>query len=270
MAKIGASISFLFNEWPFEMRFELARRVGFEAIEYGVPYRHDLQTISALLERHRLKYLNFLAAPGDWDGGERGFACDPARVTEFRAEFEKAVQWALVLKVRRLHAPAGRVPAGCKGDEARMTLRDNLRWAAQRAARNGLDVMIEPVNRHDLPTFAIHTVEQALELLRSLGQPNLGLIFDVYHVAREEGDVTARLREALPWIMHVQIANPPDRHEPGCGELDACWLIAELDRLGYEGWVGCEYRPSRGTASSLEWARRYGIEPHALGDAQHG
>jgi hydroxypyruvate isomerase len=267
MAKIGASISFLFNEWPFEQRFELARRAGFRAIEYGVPYRHDQQLFAHLLQRHGLQYLNFLAAPGDWDSGERGFACDPGRVEEFRAEFERAVAWAQALKVGRLHAPAGRVPPGCDGDRALHTLRSNLRWAAERAASEGLDVMIEPVNRHDLPGFAIHTVAQALELLHDIDQPNLGLIFDVYHVGREEGDVTARLREALPWVMHVQVGSPPDRHEPGCGEIDVCWLIGELDRLGYGGWVGCEYRPSRGTALSLDWARGYGIDPDALREA---
>jgi hydroxypyruvate isomerase len=159
------------------------------------------------------------------------------------------------------------VPPGCDGDRALHTLRSNLCWAAERAASEGLDVMIEPVNRHDLPGFAIHTVAQALELLHDIDQPNLGLIFDVYHVGREEGDVTARLREALPWVMHVQVGSPPDRHEPGCGEIDVCWLIGELDRLGYGGWVGCEYRPSRGTALSLEWARVYGIDPDALREA---
>ena len=265
MARIGASISFLFNEWPFERRFELARRAGFRAIEYGVPYRHDRQTVATLLARSELQYLNFLAAPGDWDGGERGIACDPRRVEEFRAEFDKAVDWALALQVRRLHAPAGLVPDGCDRPLALRTLRDNLLWAAERAAAQALDVMVEPVNRHDLPGFALHTVGEALALLRGLDQPNLGLIFDVYHVGREEGDVTARLREALPWVMHVQVGSPPGRHEPGCGEIDVCWLIGELDRLGYEGWIGCEYRPSQGTAASLEWARRYGIDPDALG-----
>ena len=268
MARLGVSISFLFNEWPFEQRFELARRAGFRAIEYGVPFRHDRDALARLLRQSGLEYLNFLAAPGDWDGGERGMACDIARTAEFRLEFERAISWAQALQVKRLHAPAGRLPAGCTVESGRRVLRDNLRWAARRAAECGIEVMVEPVNRHDLPGFALHTVADALEVLRAADEPNLGLIFDVYHVGREEGDVTARLRESLPWIRHVQVGCPPDRHEPGQGEIDVPWLIGELDRLGYEGWVGCEYRPRQGTRASLEWARPWGIEPDALAEAR--
>lgn len=264
MVKLAASISFLFNEWPFEDRFGAARRAGFLGIEFGVPYGHSRQIFAELLREHGLKYLNFLAAPGNWVGGERGIACDPARCDEFRLEFEQAVEWAEALNVDLLHVPAGLVPAGCSRDDALGVLLDNLAWSADRVAASGRQVVIEPVNAADIPDFAVHTLRQAIELLRLSKRSNVGLIFDVYHVARQEGDVTWRLRDALPWVRHVQIATPPMRHEPGAGDVDLVWLIDELDRMGYGGWVGCEYRPSKGTAESLEWARRYGIDPTAL------
>jgi hydroxypyruvate isomerase len=268
VVKLAASISFLFNEWPFEDRFAAARRVGFRGVEFGVPYGYSRHALAERLREHGLKYLNFLAAPGNWAGGERGIACNPARRDEFRSEFDRAVEWAVALDVDLLHVPAGLVPQGCGRDDAMGALRENLAWAADRVAASGRQVVIEPVNAADIPGFAIHTLEQAIELLRQSKRSNMGLIFDVYHVARQEGDVTWRLRDALSWVRHVQIATPPMRHEPGAGDVDLVWLIDELDRMGYRGWIGCEYRPSKGTVESLDWARRYGIDPSALEDGR--
>lgn len=247
MPRFAANLTFLFTERPFLERFAAARAAGFEAVEFLFPYDHDAKAIRAALDESGLELALFNTPPGDWEAGERGLAALPGREEDFRDSVRLALEYAALLRPTRLHVMAGIA----RGAEARAVYLSNLAWAAEQAAPQGLT--IEPINRRDIPGYHLAGIADALGVIRRVGAPNLGLQFDVYHAQIMGGDLTRRLEAAFPQLAHVQIAGVPERHEPDRGEVAYGHIFALLDRLGYEGFVGCEYHPATATEEGLGW-----------------
>lgn len=273
MPRFAANLSMLYPELPFLERFGAAARDGFKAVEYLFPYAFAAEEIQAQLKAHGLAQALFNAPPGGtdaasiahaWDvAGDRGTASIPGREAEFRAGIALALQYARVLDCPRIHLMAGMLPAGADRARHRATYIDNLRWAAAEAAREGRDVLIEPINQRDMPGFFLSRQDDAHAVIAEVGAPNLKVQMDLYHLQIVEGDVAMKLRQYLPTgrVGHLQIAGVPQRHEPDLGELNFDYLFGVIDELGYQGWVGCEYRPARGatpggTSEGLGWLRR--------------
>lgn len=254
MPKFAANLSMLFTEVPFLERFERAAHAGFQAVEFLFPYDHEPETIRALLDQHQLQLVLHNLPAGDWAGGERGIACDPQRVAEFRDGVGRAIRYAKALGVTQLNCLCGKAPAGLGGGLLRATLVANLRHAADRLQDEGIRLLVEPINRFDIPGFVVNTTAEALALIEDAGSRNIFLQYDLYHAQRMEGELAATLAKHLPRIAHVQVADNPGRGEPGTGEINYAFLFRQLDRLGYEGWVGCEYKPTTAaTEESLLW-----------------
>jgi hydroxypyruvate isomerase len=254
----------LYPELGFLDRFAAAAKDGFTAVEYLFPYAFEAAEIAARLRDNGLQQVLFNAAPGDWDGGERGLACLPQREPEFRAGIDRALAYADALECPRIHVMAGLVPPGSAPETLYPTYVSQLRWAALQAARQGVDVLIEPINTRDIPGFFLNRQDQAHRVIEDVGVSSLKVQMDLYHCQIVEGDVAMKLRRYLPTgkVGHIQIAGVPERHEPDVGELHYPYLFALLDELAYAGWVGCEYRPRRGmqpggTSLGLAWLRPY-------------
>lgn len=246
----------LFTEVPLPERFERAARAGFTAVEIQFPYDTPADQLQQALLRNKLTLVLFNLPAGDWAAGERGIACHPDRVDEFRQGIDTALAYAAALGVPQLNCLAGICPAHVPADTARHVLLGNLRHAALRLKAHGLKLLIEPINTFDIPGFFLHGTRQALDLITEVGADNLFLQYDAYHMQRMEGDLARTLAAHLDRIAHVQIADNPGRHEPGTGEINFDFLFAHLDRIGYAGWVGCEYRPATTTEAGLGWLSR--------------
>ena len=257
MPKFAANLSLMFTEVPFVDRFAAAARAGFEAVEFLFPYEHPADDLARLLRAHGLANVLFNLPPGDWTAGERGIAAIPGREDEFRDSLALALSYAAVLRTPRLHVMAGVVPADADRGAYRATYVANLAHAAARAVRAGIDVLIEPLNPRDAPGYFLRTQADAHAIREAVGAANLKVQMDLYHCQIVEGDVATRLRQYLPHVGHIQIAGVPDRHEPDTGELNYPYLFRLLDELGYEGWVGCEYRPAKDTVAGLGWLRDF-------------
>lgn len=253
MPKFAANLTLLFNEVDFLERFATARAHGFEAVEFLFPYAYRREDLAARLAASGLTLALHNLPAGDWAAGQRGMACDPARVDEFHASVELARDYALALGVKRLHCLSGLLPAGVTHQQAHATLVANLRHAAARLAGDGIDLLIEPINTFDMPGYFLTGSAQAAALIAECDAGNLFMQFDMYHLQRMEGGLEASLRRYLPLIRHIQIADTPGRHEPGSGEIDYRHLLPLLDTLGYDGWVGCEYFPAGDTIAGLGW-----------------
>lgn len=253
MPRFSANLSMLFTEVPFLDRFARAAQAGFEAVEFMFPYAHSPQEIKAQLDATGLRAVLHNLPAGDWDGGERGIACDPARVAEFRAGVAQGVAYATALGVPQLNCLAGKAPAGADDALLRHTLVGNLRFAAAALHQAGLRLLVEPINQHDMPGFYLQRTAQALSVLDEVGAPNAFVQYDVYHAQRTEGELAATLERHLARIGHIQIADNPGRHEPGTGEINYRFLFQHLERIGYQGWVGAEYRPATTTEAGLGW-----------------
>ena len=253
MPRFSANLSMLFTEVPFLDRFERAAQAGFEAVEFMFPYAHSPQEIKARLDATGLKAVLHNLPAGDWDGGDRGIACDPARVAEFRAGVARGVAYATTLGVPQLNCLAGKAPVGADDALLRRTFVDNLRFAAAALHQAGLRLLVEPINRYDIPGFYLQRTAQALSVLDEVGAPNAFVQYDIYHAQRTEGELAATLAQHLARIGHIQIADNPGRHEPGSGEINYRFLFQHLDRIGYQGWVGAEYRPASTTEAGLGW-----------------
>jgi hydroxypyruvate isomerase len=259
MPRFAANLSMMFTEVPFLDRFERAAKAGFGAVEFLFPYAWPTAEIHARLQANGLTLVLHNLPAGDWDAGERGIACHPDRVGEFRQGVEAAIQCAKVLGVPRLNCLAGKAPAGVPAELLRATLVGNLRHAAARLADEGLQLLLEPINRHDIPGFYVHRTDQALQLLDEVGASNAFLQYDIYHAQRTEGEIAATLQRNITRIGHVQLADNPGRHEPGTGEINYPFLFRHLDRIGYDGWVGCEYKPGTTTEAGLDWRQRLAL-----------
>jgi hydroxypyruvate isomerase len=255
MPKFAANLSMMFNEVPFLERFAAAAQAGFEAVEFLFPYEHAAAEVAQRLSGSGLKNVLFNMPPGDWAAGERGIAALPGREAEFRAGVAKALQYAQALGTPALHAMAGLLPAGADRALHRSTFIDNLRYACAEAATQGISVLIEPINTRDIPGYFLNTQADAHAIREQVGAANLKVQMDFYHVQIVEGDIAMKLRRYLPHVGHVQIAGVPERNEPDTGEVNYGYLFRLLDELGYQGWVGCEYRPARGTVEGLGWMK---------------
>lgn len=253
MPKYAANLSMLFTELPFMERFAAARAAGFDAVEYLFPYAYPKEELAAALKHHQLTQVLHNLPAGDWAAGERGIACHPGREAEFRAGVERALAYARVLGTPRINCLAGIRPQGVTEADARATLVANLRFAAQALKEQGIPLLIEPINTFDIPGFFLSRTRQALDIIDTVGSDNLFLQYDLYHAQRMEGELTATLRAALPRIAHIQLADNPGRNEPGTGEINFRWLLAHIDALGYQGAIGCEYKPRAGTEQGLGW-----------------
>jgi len=258
MPRFCANLTMLFTEADFEDRFALAAKAGFRHVEYLFPYACRPERLAALLADNGLSQELFNLPAGDWASGDRGIAADPARTAEFRAGVPRAVEYAQALGVTRVNCLAGKTPPGVPREEALAALADNAAYAAEALAAVGARLLVEFINRKDIPGFFLHNTRQVLDLLDAVGRPDVQLQYDVYHAQREEGELAATLRAHLHRIGHVQIADNPGRHQPGTGEIDYRFLLAELDRLDYQGFVGLEYVPTPDTAGSLGWIADYG------------
>jgi hydroxypyruvate isomerase len=253
MPKFAANLSMLFADAPFLDRFARARQAGFEAVEFLFPYAYPAEQIAALLKQHQLKLVLFNLPPGDWEAGERGMACHPHRIEEFRTSVATALAYAKALGVTQVHCMAGKVPHGVTPEQARATYLDNLRYAAQQLQAAGINLLIEPINHYDMPGYFLNRSSQALEIIREATCPSLFLQYDIYHMQRMEGELSNTIRANLPLIKHMQIADTPGRHEPGSGEINYRHLFAFIDQIGYDGWLGCEYNPAAATEAGLGW-----------------
>lgn len=268
MPRFAANLSMLYNEHAFLDRFAAAAADGFTAVEYLFPYAVAADTLAQRLADHGLQQVLFNAPPGDWDAGERGLACLPGRQAEFRAGIERALDYAHTLDCPRIHVMAGLVPPGADRGELQRTYEDNLAWAAQQAAAAGRTLLIEPINPRDIPGFFLNRQDEAHRIVQAIGSEHLKVQMDLYHCQIVEGDVAMKLRQYLPTgrVGHLQIAGVPQRHEPDLGELHHPYLFEVIDEVsatcGWDGWVGCEYRPARGTApdatsQGLGWLRAW-------------
>jgi hydroxypyruvate isomerase len=253
MPKFAANLTLLFTEVPFLDRFALAHEHGFKAVEFLFPYAFEAEQIQRRLVRYGLDLALFNLPPGNWNEGDRGLACDPRRMGEFRDSVELGLEYALELGAKRVHCMAGLLAPQLSLERAQATYLDNLRHVAERFGPHGIDVLIEPINRHDMPGYLLQGSAQAVEVLDACGLPNLRLQYDVYHMQRSEGELALTLERLLPRIGHIQIADTPGRHEPGTGEINYPFLFRWLDRIGYSGWVGCEYHPSGTSTDSFAW-----------------
>lgn len=250
--RLAANLSFLFTERPFLERFAAARAAGFTAVEFHFPYAEDPAVLAELALRHGLEVVLFNLPAGDWAAGERGIACHPGRIAEFRAGVSRALEYASALDCPRLNCLAGIPPPGVGVEAALATLADNLRHAAAACAAAGVQLLLEPLNTRDNSGFLISTTRDALAAIDAAGG-GARLQYDVYHAQVMEGDLAATLATHFDRIGHIQIADNPGRHEPGTGEINYPFLFAHLRRLGYAGWVGCEYRPSGASEDSFGW-----------------
>jgi len=257
MPRFAANLSMLFTELPFAQRFAAAAAAGFEGVEFLFPYEHAPHDVACWLQESKLVNVLFNLPPGNWAGGERGMAALPGREAEFRAGVARAIDYALALGTPRLHMMAGLLPAGADPALHRATYLANLGYAAEQLGRHGIELMIEPINGRDMPGYFLVTQQQAHALRLECGEPNVKVQMDFYHAQIVEGDLATRLRENFAGIGHVQIAGVPGRHEPDVGEINYRYLFGLLDELGYDGWVGCEYRPRGATLDGLGWFAPY-------------
>ena len=257
MPRFAANLSMLWNELPFLDRFAAASKAGFKAVEFLFPYDHPAEEVASRLKEHHLELVLHNLPPGDWAAGERGIACIPGREDEFRAGVVKAASYAPVIGVQRWHCMAGLLPAGVSEAQARATWVGNVRHAAAEAKKLGIPLLIEPINRFDMPGYFVNRPRQAIELMDEVGSDNVYLQYDIYHAQRMEGELANTIRELLPRIHHMQLADTPGRNEPGTGEIDHRFLFKHIDALGYTGWIGCEYKPKDatpgGTDRGLGW-----------------
>lgn len=253
MPKFAANLTMLFTEHAFLDRIDHAAQAGFRAVEFLFPYAFDPSEIKRRLDANGLQLVLHNLPAGHWDAGERGIACHPDRVSEFRAGVEQAIGYAQVLGVRQLNCLVGKAPAGVADDVLRRTVVDNLRYAAEGLKQAGLRLLIEPINTFDIPGFYLNRTVQAAGLLVEVGADNAFIQYDIYHAQRMEGELAATMEKYLPRIGHIQLADNPGRNEPGTGEINYPFLFAHLDRIGYDGWIGCEYKPATTTEAGLGW-----------------
>ena len=256
MPKFAANLTMLFTEHPFLDRFERAAKAGFDAVEFLFPYAWSAQEIKQRLKDHGLKLVLHNLPAGDWDAGERGIACHPDRVDEFRAGVAKAIDYATALGVPQLNCLAGKAPAGVDEALLRKTFVANLKFSAAALKKAGLKQLIEPINTFDIPGFYLSRTAQALAILDEVGADNAYVQYDIYHAQRMEGELAATMQKHLARIGHIQLADNPGRNEPGTGEINYPFLFAHLDRIGYDGYVGCEYKPAAATEAGLGWRQR--------------
>jgi len=255
LPKFAANLSFLYQELDFLDRFAAAANDGFRAVEYMFPYEYPVDVLASKLREHGLAQVLINTPPGDWTQGERGLTALPGREAEFRAAFDRALEYAAALGCRQIHAMAGLVAPGADRAAMRRTYVANLKAVAPRAAERGVNVLLEPINTHDIPGFFLNRQDEANAVVADVGAPNVKVQMDLYHCQIVEGDVTRKIRQYIGNVGHFQLAGVPGRHEPDVGEMNYPWLFSVIDELGFDGWIGCEYRPQAGTTAGLRWMK---------------
>ncbi|MEX1035700.1 MAG: 2-oxo-tetronate isomerase [Sneathiella sp.] len=255
--KLAANLSFLYPDLPFLDRFAAAACDGFRGVEYLFPYDFGPAEIRKRLEDNGLDQVLFNLRAGDFLKGERGLASLTGREAEFQATLDQAIDYAVALDCKRLHVMAGLRDSTVAHDTQLAVYRNNLRIAAAAAEKAGITVLIEPINTKDMPGYFLKSVSMAAALIGEINHPSLRLQFDIYHVQKTDGDIIRQYRKFSPLIRHIQIANPPNRFEPGNGEINYPYIFDYLESEGYDDWIGCEYTPSAGTSETLGWARNY-------------
>ncbi|MGF0239032.1 hydroxypyruvate isomerase [Rhodococcus sp. IEGM1300] len=259
MTRLCANLSMLFTEQPFLQRFAAAANAGFTGVEYLFPYDFSSADIKAQLETHGLTQVLFNLPAGDWEKGERGIACHADRVEEFKAGVDLAIEYAKVLGNTQVNCLAGKAPEGVEAAHVRQTFIDNLKYASAKLEAAGIRLVMEMINTRDIPGFYLNTTAQALEIRQQVGSANLFLQYDIYHMQIMEGDLARTLEAQLAVINHVQLADNPGRHEPGTGEINYRFLFEHLNRIGYNGWIGCEYKPLTTTEAGLGWLNTHNV-----------
>ena len=255
MPKFAANLSMMFNEVPFPERFAAAAKAGFTAVEFLFPYDYAPAEVADWLTENGLRNALFNMPPGDFAGGERGIASLPGREAEFREGVAKAVEYALALGTPTVHCMAGLFPEGADRARHRALYIENVRFAAQEMAKHGRVLVIEPINPRDMPSYFLNTQAEGHAICKEIGLPNLKVQMDFYHCQIVEGDLTMTFKKYFAGIGHVQIASVPARHEPDEGEVNYRHIFKLLDEMGYDGYVGCEYRPRGRTEDGLVWLR---------------
>lgn len=253
MLRFAANLTMLFTERPFLERFEAASRSGFSAVEYMFPYQEDVDGIERALKEHHLEQVLFNLPAGNWAAGDRGIAVDPGRREEFHAGVAQAVDLARRFGCRRLNCLVGKHLDEVPSEEQWACLIDNVRYAARQLEGHGITLLVEPINTYDIPGFFLSTSARTMHLLEDAGSANVRLQYDVYHMQRMEGNLVHTMRRLREWIGHVQVADSPDRHEPGTGEINFPFVFGALEAQGYDGYVGLEYRPTGRTEDSFGW-----------------
>ncbi len=259
MPRYAANLTMLFTEHPFLERFEAAARSGFSAVEYMFPYQEDIDGIERALRHLNLEQVLFNLPAGNWAAGDRGTAVDPGRREEFHAGVAQAVDLARRFGCRRLNCLVGKHLDDVPSEEQWACLVDNIRYAARQLEGHGISLLVEPINTYDIPGFFLSTSARTVHLLEDAGAANVRLQYDVYHMQRMEGNLVHTMRRLLERIGHVQVADSPDRHEPGTGEINYPYVLRQLDGMGYDGFVGLEYRPSGPTEASFAWIEAMGF-----------
>jgi hydroxypyruvate isomerase len=257
MPKFCANLTMLWNELDFMDRFAAAAKAGFTGVEYLFPYDHDKNRIAGELKKHGLTQVLHNLPAGDWAKGERGIGCHPDRVKEFQAGVATAIEYATALGCRQVNCLAGMRPRYTEPHDARETFIKNLQYAAPRLKDAGIKLLIEPVNTRDIPGFFLNHTRQALDIITAVGSDNLFLQYDIYHMQIMEGDLARTIEANLKLIPHMQLADNPGRNEPGTGEINYPFLFSHVNRLGYPGWIGCEYKPLTTTDAGLAWIKPY-------------
>ncbi|EIM96370.1 hydroxypyruvate isomerase [Paraburkholderia hospita] len=258
MPKFAANLTMLFNEVPFLDRFAAAANAGFEAVEFLFPYAYPVGDLRARVEDNGLQIVLHNLPAGNWEAGERGIACLPDRVSEFRDGVPRAIEYAKALNVPQLNCLVGIPTSGVSAEQARATIVENLEFAAAALKEENIKLLVEPCNSYDIPGFALNLSSDGLDVIDAVDSDNLFLQYDIYHMQRMEGELAATIRKNLVRIAHIQIADNPGRNEPGTGEINYAYLFNLLDSIGYTGWIGCEYKPLSGTESGLAWLQSIG------------
>jgi len=259
MPRFAANVSMLFTEVPFLDRFAAARAAGFKAVEFQFPYAFPPAEIATRVKDNGLNVVLFNLPPGEFEKGERGVACLQGRESEFTAGVDTMLDYASVLNCKMINCPVGIVTADLVHSAAHNQCAKNLNLAAERLARENIQLVIEPLNSIDVPGFLVSRSADAMALIDRVGHPNLKLQYDLYHMQRTEGELTTTLTSLLPRIGHIQIADAPDRHEPGTGEINFTHILNHIDALGHTGWIGCEYNPRTTTVHGLRWITDHGF-----------
>jgi len=257
MPKFAANLTMLFNEVPFMERFDKAGAAKFKAVEFLFPYAFPAADIKAKLDQNKLTLVLHNLPAGNWEAGERGIACLPDRIEEFRKGVANAVQYATVLGVTQVNCLAGKIPEGVSHGVLRTTFIDNLKYAAAELKKANIKLLIEPINTFDIPGFFLSGTQQAIDIITEVGSDNLFLQYDIYHAQRMEGELANSMQKHLAKIAHIQLADNPGRNEPGTGEINYAYIFAMLDRIGYAGWIGCEYKPAATTEAGLGWYKPF-------------
>lgn len=260
MPKFAANLTMLFTESPFLERFKASREAGFKAVEFLFPYDFDKVEICDRLKENMLKTVLFNLPAGDWGSGERGIAGNPFKVDEFKRGVDKAIKWAKDLEVSQVNCLVGKALKEVSLEDQISTMKSNIAYAADTLAAENIDLLIEFVNRYDVPGFLLNNSRQVLQLIDELGKDNIYMQYDVYHAQREEGNLAGILAQNIHRIKHVQVADNPGRNQPGTGEINYKFLLNEFDRLGYEGYVSMEYIPKPNTLDSLCWVEELGFK----------